>query len=197
MTSSTRIPATEVTGVQGGLVKAVTRRIFGRVPESIGVMWHHPAVFRALMALGRKSESWHRLDRDLATYASMAAAGAIGCGFCLDLHYFMTHHRGLDVAKAREVPRWRESAVFTPLERRVMEYAEAMSATPPAVTDELSAALLADLGAPALVELTARVAAMNLSARANVALGIRSEEFSASCGLPPLAARPVDGRTAA
>src|SRR5918999_5387524 len=103
----------------------------------------------------------------------MAAAASIGCSFCLDLHYFMTHNRGLDEAKAREVPRWRESDAFTPLERRVMEYAEAMSRTPPAVTDELSAALLRDLGAPALVELTARVALMNCSARINIALGIR------------------------
>ena len=45
----------------------------------------------------------------------------------------MAHNRGLDEAKAREVPRWRESDVFTPLERRVMEYAEAMSQTPPTV----------------------------------------------------------------
>ena len=37
--------------------------------------------------------------------------------------------------------------VFTPLERRVMEYAEAMCQTPPTVTDEMSAALLEDLGA--------------------------------------------------
>ena len=36
-----------------------------------------------------------------------------------------------------------------------MEYAEAMSQTPPTVTDELSARLLDQLGAPALVELTA------------------------------------------
>ena len=72
----------------------------------------------------------------------MAAAGAIGCSFCLDLHYFMAHDRGLDEAKAREVPRWRESAVFTPLERGVMEYAEAMCQTPPTVTDEMSAELL-------------------------------------------------------
>jgi alkylhydroperoxidase family enzyme len=78
--------------------------------------------------------------------------------------------------------------VFTPLERRVMEYAEAMSRTPPAVTDEMSAALLAELGAPALVELTARIGAMNMTARGNVALGIRSQEFAASCGLAPLAA---------
>ena len=123
----------------------------------------------------------------------MAAAGVIGCSFCLDLHYFMTHDRGLDEAKAREVPRWRQSTAFTPLERRVMEYAEAMSQTPPTVTDEMSAALLEELGAPALVELTARIGFMNSSARGNVALGIRSQEFSSSCGLPPLAAPAADG----
>ena len=39
-----------------------------------------------------------------------------------------------------------------------------------------------------MLELTFRVGAMNMTARANVALGIRSQEFSASCGLPPLAA---------
>ena len=71
-----------------------------------------------------------------------------------------------------------------------MEYAEAMSQTPPAVTDEMSAALLDALGAPALVELTARIGMMNMTARGNVALGIRSQEFSASCGLPPLAVAP-------
>ena len=37
------------------------------------------------------------------------------------------------------MPRWRDSTVFTPLERDVMEYAEAMTQTPPTVTDELSA----------------------------------------------------------
>src|ERR671912_315694 len=108
----------------------------------------------------------------------MAAAAAIGCSFCLDLHYFMAHDRGLDEAKAREVPRWRESAVFTPLERSVMEYAEAMCRTPLTVTDELSAELLEALGAAALLELTFRVAAMNMTARSNVALGIRSQEFA-------------------
>jgi AhpD family alkylhydroperoxidase len=123
----------------------------------------------------------------------MAAAGVIGCSFCLDLHYFMSHNRGLDETKAREVPRWRESTVFTPLERRVMEYAEAMCQTPLTVTDEMSAALLDELGAPALLELTTRIGVMNMTARGNVALGIRSAEFSASCGLPPLAAPSVDG----
>jgi AhpD family alkylhydroperoxidase len=193
MASSTRIPATEITGIYGSLITTVSRKMFGQVPEGLGVMWHYPAVLTDMMKFGRKVDSWNRLDPNLASFATMAAAGAIGCSFCLDLHYFLSHNHGLDETKAREVPRWRESTVFTPVERRVMEYAEAMCQTPLTVTDELSAALLAELGAPALLELTARIGAMNMSARGNVALGIRSAEFSASCGLPPLAARSADG----
>src|SRR3954447_13773111 len=193
MASSTRVPATEITGIYGALLKTMSRKMVGQVPEAAGVMWHYPAVFRNLMGFGRKVDSWNRLDPNLGSFAAMAAAGVIGCSFCLDLHYFMTRNRGLDEAKAREVPRWRQSDAFSPVERRVMEYAEAMTQTPPAVTDEMSAALLADLGAPALLELTARIGAMNLNARGNVALGIRSQEFSASCGLPPLATGSTDG----
>ena len=193
MASSTRVPPAEITGVYGGLLKIMMRRVFGQVPDAAGVMWHHPAIFTDSMRFGRRVDSWNRLDPNLASFAAMAAAGTVGCGFCLDLHYFLTHDRGLDAAKAREVPRWRESTAFTPLERQVMEYAEAMSRTPPAVTDELSAALLASLGAPALVELTARIGMMNMTARGNVALGIRSAQFADSCDLPPLAAATPDG----
>jgi AhpD family alkylhydroperoxidase len=193
MTTSTRVPPTEITGIYGALLKTMSRRMLGQVPEAAGVMWHYPAVFKDMMGFGRKADSWNRLDPNLASFATMAAAGVVGCSFCLDLHYFMTHNRGLDEVKAREVPRWRESTAFTPLERSVMEYAEAMSQTPPAVTDEMSAALLAALGAPALLELTARIGAINMTARGNVALGIRSQEFSASCGLPPLATPSAKG----
>ena len=117
----------------------------------------------------------------------MAVASLVGCSFCLDLGYFQAHNEGLDVAKAREVPRWRESDVFTPLERDVMEYAEAMSQTPPTVTDEQSADLLDQLGPAALVELTAFIALANLYTRMNVAMGIESQGFSAACDLKPLA----------
>jgi hypothetical protein len=42
-----------------------------------------------------------------------------------------THHRGLDEAKAREVPRWRDSDAFTPLERTAMEHADGRSDSSP------------------------------------------------------------------
>jgi AhpD family alkylhydroperoxidase len=192
MTHETRIPPAEVTGAYGALVTFAARKMMGRVPESIAVLWNNPAVMKDAMGIGRKVERWRELDPELASYAAMASAATIGCSFCLDLNYFLAHNRGLDEAKVREVPRWRETSVFTALERRVMEYAEAASRTPPAVTDELSAALVAELGAAAVVELAARVAFMNLSARMNLALGIHSEEFADACGLPPLAVQSAE-----
>ena len=38
-----------------------------------------------------------------------------------------------------------------------------------------------------LAEINAFIAAANMAGRANVALGIESQGFSAACGLPPLA----------
>ena len=75
------------------------------------------------------------------------------------------------------MPRWRESTVFTPLERDVMEYAEAMTETPPQVTDELFARLLEQLGAPAMVELTSLVGMANMNTRATRRWGSRPKVF--------------------
>lgn len=187
MAGNTRVPPTEITGVYGAVLKRFARKMLGDVPEALGVMWHHKPVLKFGFGAGRKAARWKECDQDLKSYAHMAVASLIGCSFCLDYGYFQAHNEGLDLAKAREVPRWRESQVFTPLERDVLEYAEAMSQTPPTVTDELAARLLAQLGAPAMVELSAWIGLANQMARTNVALGIEAHGFAAACGLAPLA----------
>lgn len=180
-----RIPDAQITGPLGALIKRASRRQLGRTPESLGVMWHNRKVLISLAMFGRKAErKWDACDTDLKTYAHMATASLVGCSACLDFGYFQAHDHGLDERKASQVPRWRESDVFTPLERDVMEYAEAMTQTPPTVTDELSARLLSQLGAPALVELSAWIGFANAAARGNVAMGIESDGFSAACSLP-------------
>ncbi|WP_426186617.1 carboxymuconolactone decarboxylase family protein [Microbacterium sp. TWP3-1-2b2] len=189
MTTQTRIPPTELTGMFGSLVKLAARRMLGRVPESMGVLAHHPTLMRASMGIGRKIDALDTLDQNLASLAVMAVAANIGCSWCLDYNYYKAHNEGLDEVKAREVPNWRAASVFTSLERDVMAYAEAMSQTPPAVTDEQSAALLEQLGPAALIELTAKVAFMNMSSRMNIALGIHSEGYADSCDLPALASK--------
>ncbi|MDQ4052343.1 MAG: carboxymuconolactone decarboxylase family protein [Actinomycetota bacterium] len=192
--SNLRIPPAEITGIYGAVLKKATMKMLGRTPEALGVMWHHRQVLKAGMSFGQKASKWNACDKGLKSLAHMAVTSLVGCTWCLDYQYFEAHNKGLDLDKAREVPRWRESDVFTPLERDVMEYAEALSQTPPTVTDELSARLLDQLGPAALIELTTWAAFANQAARTNVALGIESEGFAAACGLRPMAeaaARPV------
>ena len=184
-----RIAPAEITGVYGALVKRYSKKVLGRVPEPLGVYWHNQKVLMGMAGVGGKVRKWDACDEQLKSFAHMAVAAQVGCSWCLDFNYFEAHNKGLDVEKAREIPRWREVGVFTPLERDVLEYAEAMSQTPPAVTDELVDRLHAELGPAALVELTSVIAFANMSTRGNVALGIESDGFAAACGLKPLPAR--------
>ena len=185
--SNTRIPAAEITGFKGALLKRMITKTLGQVPTSVGVYWHNQKVLMTMGGLGGKLKKWDACDEELKTFAHMAVASYIGCTWCLDYNYFEAYNKHLDLDKAREVPRWRESNVFTPLEREVMAYAEAMSQTPVTVTDEMVASLREQLGDAAMVELTAVIAFANFTTRPNVALGIESDGFAAACGLKPLA----------
>ncbi len=187
---TTRIPPKPITGAYGTVVKAFSRRMFGQVPESLGVMWHHVPALKAGMRFGQQLQKWDACDEGLKSFAHMAVASLVGCSWCLDFNYFMAKNHGLDVERAREIPRWRESDVFTPLERKVLEYAEAMSQTPPTVTDEMVESLEGQLGNAGVVELTTVIGYANLTTRSNVALGIESEGFASACGLAPMAQRP-------
>jgi AhpD family alkylhydroperoxidase len=141
----------------------------------------------SMASAGSKVSKWDACDEQLKSLAHMAVAAQVGCSWCLDFNYFEARNKDLDLEKAREVPRWRESPVFSPLERDVLEYAEAMTLTPPTVTDEIVARLRDQLGDAALVELSAVVAFANFTTRPNIALGIESDGFAAACGLEPLA----------
>jgi alkylhydroperoxidase family enzyme len=185
--STSRIPEAQITGLYGVLLKRFSKKLLGRVPEPLGVYWHNPAVLKATMGMGAKAQKWDACDLSLKSFAHMAVSAQIGCSWCLDYGYFQAFNEHLDLDKAREVPRWRDSMLFTPLERAVMGYAEAMTHTPPTVADEMVAALLDQLGEAALVELTAFIALANMNSRGNVALGIESEGYAASCDLKPLA----------
>lgn len=184
MPSTYRIPRATITGPYGRLLTAYARRTWGRVPDSAYVVWHHRKVMNAVLAFERRVARWDALDPHLRSYAQMASAASIGCGWCLDFGYFLAHDEGLDENKVREVPRWRESDVFTPLERDVMDYAEAMSVTPPTVDDALSSRLQEALGVKAVVELTQLVALENMRSRFNSAAGLEAQGFSEVCELP-------------
>ncbi|MEU1274843.1 carboxymuconolactone decarboxylase family protein [Streptomyces sp. NPDC005799] len=161
----------------------------GAVPEPVEVLWNHPELAEANQKFAARVAECEAADASLKTFAHMAVAAQVGCGWCLDVNYFHALNQKLDLNKASQVPRWREAEVFTPLERDVLKYAEAMTNTPPTVTDDLSARLLERLGPAALVELTVFIGFANLAARCNLAHGIASQGYSDACGIP-LASRP-------
>jgi alkylhydroperoxidase family enzyme len=178
--STRRVPKAELPAeIRESLIKQ-----FGAVAEPVEVTWHNPGVAQAALEFGARVAAWTAADDSLKTFAHMAVAAQVGCSWCLDINYFQAQNQNLDLVKASQVPRWRESDVFTPLERDVLEYAEAMTNTPPTVTDELSTRLLEQLGPAALVELTACIGFANLSTRSNTALGITSQGFSDACEIP-------------
>ncbi|MFE2964947.1 carboxymuconolactone decarboxylase family protein [Streptomyces sp. NPDC059340] len=180
-----RIPKAELPSeLKENMVKQL-----GAVPENVEVLWHSPEVTQDNLEFGGKVGAWSAADASLKSFAHMAVASQVGCSWCLDIGYFQAQNENLDLTKASQVPRWRMSEVFSPLERDVMEYAEAMTNTPPTVTDELYASLLDRLGSTAMIELTAYIAYVNLATRANVANGVTSQGFSDACAIP-LATRP-------
>jgi alkylhydroperoxidase family enzyme len=184
-TSTFRIPKAPISGPYGAIFKMVAKRMFdGEFPDNAYVYFHNLPVLKAVMSFSGKANKWKKCDPNLKSFAQLASAGAIGCSWCLDFGYFMAHNEGLDLAKVSQVPRWRESEVFTPLERDVLEYAEAMTLTPPTVTDEMVARLVEQLGAPAVVELTQVVALENMYSRFNSAAGLHSQGYSDVCELP-------------
>lgn len=167
------------------LAEWLTKRKYGKVLEPGLALGHHPKVLWAYFAYESKVAKWNELDLGLKTLTEMIVAARIGCTWCTDFGYWLSDRHGLPLEKISKVPAWRDHRDrFTELELLVLEYAEAMTETPPTVTDELAGTLLERLGEPAFVELTVMAATENFRSRINGALGLTSQGFSDSCAIP-------------
>ena len=184
-TETARVPLEHPGSLLAKIMKAFSRRQFGLEAEPMLAMLHQRKVLTAVTRFGMASQKWSTLDDGLKELANLSVASQIGCSWCMDFGYYMSRTNGMPIEKLEQVTRWRESEVYSPLERKVLEYAEAMTATPPAVTDEMVEALRTDLDDAQLVELTATISAENLFSRTNSALGLTSQGFKNQCDLTP------------
>jgi AhpD family alkylhydroperoxidase len=181
-TNTARVPL-EHNGLVAKVMKAYSRRKFGLEAEPMLAMMHQRKVLTAISRFGMSAQKWSKLDIGLKELASLLVSSQIGCSWCMDFGYYMSRTNGMPIEKLEQVMSWRESTVYTPLERNVLEYAEAMTATPPTVTDEMVEGLRAELTDAQLVELTATISAENLYSRTNHALGLTSQGFKSQCDL--------------
>lgn len=161
------------------------RRRFGDVMQPSLAMGHHPQLLRSDAIWELQVERWNKLDPTLKALAVMGAAATLNCSWCLDFGYWVSFNDGISPEKLKAVPNWRDADVYTPLERLVLEYAEAASSTPITVTDELVEKLKEHLDEAALVELTMMIAVENQRSRFNASLGLQSQGFSDRCAVRP------------
>ena len=186
---STRLTPAEPRGLD--LIRRLTfrtaRRMYGRELEPARILGHHRPLLLGISAASLALERYsHSLDERLKHLAMLRVSQLIGCEWCLDFGSHLAQQAGLPDEQLRELSRWRESERFDPLERLVLEYAEAMTRTPVDVPDELFAHLHEHFDERQLVELTMAVALENLYSRSNWAFGIEGQGFSEGmyCVLP-------------
>ena len=179
-----RVPIDQPPGFVARALDWYARRVYGQMPDNGWAMAANRKVLFATLGFERKVAKFDAVPEDLTSLAVMAASMEIGCSWCVDFGYFMAHKDGLDIDKLRAVAEWQTSPVFTDLERQVIAFAVAASATPSEVTDDLVEPIREALGDRGLVELAMMVAIENQRSRLNSSLGLVSQGFSAVCQLP-------------
>ncbi len=164
-----------------------SRKRFGAVLEPLAVMAHHPGVMVASsgheLAVRRAAKALPHALGELVVYRT---AVRLGCSWCVDFGTMLQKHQGLDVDRLAEVHDYATSPKYTELEKLALAYADAMTATPVAVTDEQVAELVERLGDKGVVELTYLIALENQRGRFNAAFGITDQGFTSgdACRVP-------------
>ncbi|MGN6753628.1 MAG: carboxymuconolactone decarboxylase family protein [Intrasporangium sp.] len=184
MSSTARIPLEHPDTIITRAVRWWSKRKFGAVLEPGLALMHHRRILMSMSRFEMGVEHWRSLDAGLKDLAIASVSARIGCSWCIDFGYYLSRSHGMEVAKLEQLTQWRTSDVYSPLERRVLEYAEAMTATPPEVTDEMVEGLRKDLTNEQLVELTAMISLENMRSRTNSALGLTSQGFKDHCEVP-------------
>lgn len=102
----------------------------------------------------------------------------------MDIGSAVGRARGLKEEKLLALGEYETSGLFDERERAVLRYADAMTATPVEMPDELFAALRRWFDERQMVELTSAIAWENYRARFDHAFGIEAEGFSSACAIP-------------
>lgn len=92
-----------------------------------------PASWRALNGLALKvADAAERADlpRSVIELVNVRISQLNGCAFCLDLHVREALDAGVSEQQLAVLPAWRETQVFTPIERAALSIGEAATGLP-------------------------------------------------------------------
>jgi alkylhydroperoxidase family enzyme len=164
----------------------LTGRETERMIEPLELYAHVPALLHGYGMMEQATAQLERIDKRLRALAELKAATLVQCEFCIDIGSQISRRWGLNDDELLALPVYRTSALFTEVEKLVLDYAVGMSRTPVEVSDELFARLREHFDDAQLVELTHVIAVGNMRGRFNLALGVGSAGFSDGmvCAVP-------------
>lgn len=173
-------------GLIGRMALFYSRRRFG---QDLGPVQATAANTNVLLGYGAFESALERsrsVDEGLKHLAVVKTAAIVGCEWCIDFGSMLHHELGLPERQLMELPNFRESDAFSDDEKLVLEYAEALTATPAEPAEELLERLRDRFNEKQLVELTANIAIENYRARFNHAFGLAPQGFAkgAACAIP-------------
>jgi 4-carboxymuconolactone decarboxylase len=167
------------TGMQARIATFFAGRQYGtEIVESTGIYAQNLRLMYWFVAFNRAVEKPKRVPERLRELAVLKAATVVECEFCMDIGSEYARRSGLSDAQLLALHDAEASGLFDADELLVIDYARAMSVTPPEVDDQLVAALRDRYGDRGVLELTHLLAWENARARTNAALGIGAGGFS-------------------
>lgn len=156
----------------------ISNRATDRMLDPLRLYAHLPGLLRGYAGLERATAKLTGLNPRLRALAELKAAALVACEYCIDLGSRVARGWGLSDDEILALPDYSDSALFSELDKLVLDYVVGMCGTPAHVPDELFSRLRAHLTDAQLVELTHVIALENLRGRFNVALGVDAAGFS-------------------
>lgn len=148
----------------------------GFTPNSILTMQRRPEIAKAFIELNKAVTQPISIDNQLKRLIGYMTSVTAGCRYC-QAHLALGSSRfGAGDAKIQAVWEFRTSPLFSDAERAALEFAQAASSVPNAVTAEIEAELKRYWDDDAIVEILAEVALMGFLNRWNDSMGTELEE---------------------
>ncbi len=174
----------------GRIARRKTKQLTGRETERMIEPFSAYALLPRLLlgygALEDATSKLHNVPERTKTLAELKAATLSNCEYCIDIGSQIARRSGLSDDELLALPRYRDSDLFSDVEKLALDYAVGMSRTPVEVPDELFASLREHFDERQIVELTNVIALENMRGRFNLALGIGSAGFTEGmvCAVP-------------
>lgn len=133
-----------------------------------------PDAYKAVAALDRYVVKDSGLDHALVHLIKLRASQLNGCAFCVDMHVKEARRDGLSEQWINLIPVWQESSLYTPRERAVLAWVDAVTLIAQSrAPDGDYEALRAQFSEEDCMKITVAIGAINVWNR--LAVGFRAQ----------------------